>query len=282
VVILTVSDMAQDAINGWINKFLNGCLKWVIDVLKDAVSVVNTNVKQVDLYYGIFLGFATSLVVAVVLGRIIITMLKEADDSTDVTWANIVMDSVKSAVSIPIMVFFQGFILKAITIPLMTFCFSESGGLSLDTVTHASKVATSHGTGYGFGVPMLILAFFLVVLVVFFVKIGIFTANLIFFNLSIPLVAVSIASESFDYFSTWWKKLIYLNVTMIAQVMALSLMVASFGLLDKGWGFLALTIGFGAMIITPPTVLQDFWQTTGMSKSLAKSGMRQLAMLVRR
>ena len=69
---------------------------------------------------------------------------------------------------------------------------------------------------------------------------------------------------------------------MIAQVMALSLMVASFGLLDKGWGFLALTIGFGAMIITPPTVLQDFWQTTGMSKSLAKSGMRQLAMLVRR
>lgn len=24
--------MAQDAINGWINKFLNGCLKWVIDV----------------------------------------------------------------------------------------------------------------------------------------------------------------------------------------------------------------------------------------------------------
>jgi len=282
VVILTVSDMAQDAINGWINKFLNGCLKWVIDVLKDAVSVVNTNVKQVDLYYGIFLGFATSLVVAVVLGRIIITMLKEADDSTDVTWANIVMDSVKSAVSIPIMVFFQGFILKAITIPLMTFCFSESGGLSLDTVMHASKVATSHGTGYGFGVPMLILAFFLVVLVVFFVKIGIFTANLIFFNLSIPLVAVSIASESFDYFSTWWKKLIYLNVTMIAQVIALSLMVASFSLLDKGWGFLSLTIGFGAMIITPPTVLQDFWQTTGMSKSLAKSGMRQLAMLVRR
>lgn len=32
MVILTVSDMAQDAINGWINKFLNGCLKWVIDV----------------------------------------------------------------------------------------------------------------------------------------------------------------------------------------------------------------------------------------------------------
>lgn len=44
-------------------------------------------------------------------------------------------------------------------------------------------------------------------------------------------------------------------------------MVASFSLLDKGWEFLAFTIGFGVLVIKAPTFLQDFWQSTGLGKS---------------
>jgi hypothetical protein len=47
----------------------------------------------------------------------------------------------------------------------------------------------------------------------------------------------------------------------------MALMVASFSLLDKGWEFLAFTIGFGVLVIKAPTFLQDFWQSTGLGKS---------------
>ena len=65
-------------------------------------------------------------------------------------------------------------------------------------------------------------------------------------------------------FAKWIYKLRH-NLTLIAQTMAL--MVASFSLLDKGWEFLAFTIGFGVLVIKAPTFLQDFWQSTGLGKS---------------
>lgn len=278
-----MGDMISKAINGFIGDIIKGALKWVINILTGTVELLNTNMKEITNYYAIFLGFATTLVVVVVLARIIATILKEADDSTDATWANIVMDALKSAISIPLMVFIQGFLIRVITIPLVTYIFNDAGGLSVDTVNHVVKLATgNNGTGYGYGVPLLILGFFLVVLVVFFVKIGIFFADLAFFNISIPIVAVSVATESFEYASTWWKKLLYLNLTLIAQTMAMALMVASFGLLDKGWGYLAFTIGFGVLVIRAPTVLQDMWQSTGLGKATATSGMRAMAMMLRR
>jgi len=276
-----MGDMISKAINSFLEGIIKGALKWIINILTGTVKLLNTNMNEIAVYYGIFLGFATSLVLVVVLARIIVTIMKEADDSTDATWANIIMDAVKSAISIPLMVFIQGFLIRAFTIPLVTYIFKDAGGLSEDTVNHAVKVATGNGTGYGYGVPLLILGFFLVVLVVFFVKIGIFFADLAFFNISIPIVAVSVATESFEYASTWWKKLLYLNLTLIAQTMAMALMVASFGLLDKGWGYLAFTIGFGVLVIKAPTILQDMWQSTGLGKATATGGMRAMAMMLR-
>ncbi|MDN6139376.1 MAG: protein TrsL [Tetragenococcus koreensis] len=269
-------------INEWASNIISGILKWVIDLSKETVKLLEINMDAIDKYYAIFLGFATSLVIAVVLARIIGTLLKQADDTTDSTWANIITDSVKSAVSIPIMIFIQGFLLRMITIPLITFAFDDAKGLSMKSVKHASNVATGNGSGYGYGVPLLIMAFFLIVLGVFFFKIGRFFADMAFFTISIPLVGVSIATESFDYASTWWKKLVYINLTIIAQTIALAIMVASFTLLDKGWGYLAITFGFGALIINPPAVLQDMWQSTGMGKAAAMSSTRIMGNMMRK
>ena len=277
-----MGDMVSQAINNFLEGIIKGALKWVINILTGTVKLLNTNMKEVTIYYAIFLGFAGVLVIAVVLARITATIIKEADASTDATWANIVMDALKSAVSIPLMVFIQGFLLRSITIPLVTYIFNDAGGLSEDTLNHAVQVATGNGSGYGYGVPLLILGFFLVVIVIFFIKIGVFFADIVFFNLSIPIVAVSVATESFDYASTWWKKLLYLNLTLIAQTLAMTLMVASFGLLDKGWGYLTFTIGFGVLVIKAPTILQDMWQSTGLGKATATSGMRAMAMMMRR
>lgn len=282
VLATALGEKISNAINEWIESAVNGALKWVIDILKTTIGLLNTDMKEVTKFYNIFLALATSLVIVVVLARIVMTLVSEAEETTDATWANIVIDSIKSAISIPIMVFLQGFIIKYITIPFVKYSFNEAGGLSSKTIHHASDVATSNGSGYGYGVPILILGFFLVVLVVFFFKIGIFFADLAFYNISIPLVAVSIATESFDYFSTWWKNLIYVNVTIIAQTGSLALMVASFSLLDKGWGYLAFTIGFGFLIINAPTIVQNIWQSTGIGKATGRMSMGMVRNMFRK
>lgn len=277
-----MADSIGNAINNWIGSLLKDVIKWIIGILKATVGLIDDNMNQVGVYYALFLGVALSLMIAVVLARVISTLLKQADDTTDVTWDNIVMDAIKASMSIPIMVFIQGFLLRSVTIPLLKFSFSESQGLTFKAIEHASKVASGNGHGYGQGVPILILLFFAVVIVVFFIKIGIFMADIAFFNISIPIVGVSVASENFEYASTWWKKLLYLNLTIIAQSIAMSLMVASFALLDKGWGYLAFTIGFGVLTIKAPTILQDLWQSTGTGKSTVSTGMRMASMAMMR
>lgn len=269
-------------INEWLQNSITGGLKWVIDILKATMKLLNTNMKEVDKWYGIFLALATSLVVVVVIARIIMTMVSEAEEMTDATWATIIIDAVKSAVAIPIMVFLQGVVLRGFTIPLVNYAFDDAKGLSMKSVDHASKIATSGGTGYGYIVPILILLFFLVVMVVFFFKIGIFFADLIVFNIATPLVAMSIATESFDYFSTWWKKLIYLHISIILRTIFLALMVASLTLLDKGWGYLAFTVGTGYLVINTPTLTQDFMQSTGIGRNTGRMGMNMLRNMTRK
>lgn len=271
-----------EAINDFLQGTINGILNWVFKIMSSTVDLLNTNLPEVAKYYAIFLAFSGALVVAVVLARIITTMLKEADDTTDITWANIVMDSLKSAVSIPIMVFIQGFLVTAITLPLLKYIFNDAKGLSISTLSHAVDVGQGKEQGYGMGIPILITLFFTVVMVAFFIKMGVFLADLAFFNLAIPIVAVSIGSENFEYASTWWKKLVYLNVSIITQTLALALMVASLGLLDKGWGYLAFTIGFGVLVIKAPTIVQDFWQSTGLGKGTVNTSMRTLSMMMRK
>lgn len=35
-------------VNEWLSNLINGMLKWVIDILKSCVNLLNTNLKQID------------------------------------------------------------------------------------------------------------------------------------------------------------------------------------------------------------------------------------------
>ena len=91
-----MADSIGNAINKWIGSLLKDVIKWIIGILKATVSLIDDNMNQVGVYYALFLGVALSLMIAVVLARVISTLLKQADDTTDVTWANIVMDAIKA------------------------------------------------------------------------------------------------------------------------------------------------------------------------------------------
>ncbi|MCT4455971.1 conjugal transfer protein [Lactiplantibacillus paraplantarum] len=249
-------------------------MNFAVSGVKAILDQLNTSLPIIDKWYGVFLAFATSMVVVVVLARIIMTLIGEADESTDVTWANIIIDAVKSAVAIPIFVFLQGFLQTRIILPLAKGMFDMSGKFSADAVYSTSKVTKSLAiTGF---MQILFLAFFAIVTVAFFIKMCIYFADMAWYNLSIPIVAMSIASQSFDYSSTWWKKLVYYNISMLSQVLSLTLAIWCFTHIGSKWSFVAFmgAIGFGWLVLHTPHVIQDFWASTGITKGAGRSVMR--------
>src|SRR5699024_4066583 len=113
-----ISGLVQGAIAKFFEWALAGLLDSLFNICKAIIDQANQSLPIVKTWYAIFLSFATSLVVVVVLGRIVLTILKEADESTDVTWANIIMDGIISAAVIPVFVFLQGFIQGSITLQI--------------------------------------------------------------------------------------------------------------------------------------------------------------------
>ncbi|PTS00505.1 conjugal transfer protein TrbL family protein, partial [Lacticaseibacillus rhamnosus] len=216
-----LGDKISEAINDWVKGVFTAIMNFMTSGCRAIFDQIDQHESVLDQWYAIFLTFATSLVVVVVLGRIIGTLLKEADESTDVTWANIVMDSLKSAAAIPVMVFLQGFLLKAIVFPLGKFMFSMNSKYTASMITGSKNIA---GTlAIGSVMSLILLGFFAIVTVFFFFKMCIFMADMAWFYLTIPFAAISIATETWDYSSTWWKKLIYLNASMLSQVLSMTL-----------------------------------------------------------
>lgn len=208
-----MTEIIQSAISHFFEWLLSGLLDGLFNICKAIIDQANQSLPIVKTWYAIFLSFATSLVVVVVLGRIVMTILKEADESTDVTWANIIMDGIKSAAVIPVFVFF--------------------------------------------------------------IKMCAFVADMAWYNLTIPLAAMSMATESFDYSGTWWKKYIYYNASIISQVLCMSLSVWCFTNMAK-YGFIAFigSIGFGFLVVKTPDAVKDFWVSTGVTKSTGMGAMR--------
>lgn len=207
-------DKISEAINEWIKNGFTAIMNFMTSGCRAIMDQIGQHESVLDQWYAIFLTFATSIVVVVVLGRIVGTLLKEADESTDVTWANIVMDSLKSAAAIPVMVFLQGFLLKAIVFPLGKFMFSMNSKYTASMITGSKNIG---GTlAIGSVMSLILLGFFAILTVFFFFKMCIFMADIAWFCLTIPFAAISIATETWDYSGTWWKKLIYLNASMLS------------------------------------------------------------------
>lgn len=260
-----MTKMITEAINNMLMGWIKSILDFFIGACQYPIKEITNNIKDVDKWYGIFAGFACSLMVVVVLGRIFMTIIKQADDSTDVTWSNIIMDALKSSAAMPIMVFLQGILQGQIILPLLQDVFSINSSFTTKQITSINKIPGGFVVS---GIMCLLLAlFFAVVMCFFFVKMCIYYVEMMWFNITIPLVAVSMATETFDYSSTWWKKLIYYNITIFFQVLSLTLMVTCFENIGKGFWFLMGTIGFGVTTIRPPFVMDQFWASTGITKA---------------
>lgn len=258
----------EGKINEYLSNTFSSLVKFFIELLKGVVGTLSDNLDIANQYYNIFLACASSLMVCVVLVRIIATMLREADSSTDVTVSNIVMDTLKACVSIPIMLFLEEWLVNDVIIPLCNYIFDTNSDFTADAIKGTTEIAINakdrvQMTGF---VTILFIFFFVIVLGFFFYKCSIFVVNLAFFHMAIPLVAVSIATENMDYSREWWQKLLYSNVTLVSQILCLTIMVYGFTHLSEGLLSFMMVLGGGALVLSPPFIVDSIWTTSGMTR----------------
>lgn len=262
--------------------FCTSILKFLIDVLKGIVDMIGQDIPIFNTYYNIFIAVASSFIISVVLVRIVSTMLAETDESADVTWANIVMDSIRACMSIPIMLFLQKWLLKYIVIPLVNFMFNQESKFTAEAIKGTTEVfiTPSQKVQMASAVTIVFILFFVVVLGFFFFKCSIFLVNMGYFHIAVPIVAVSIATKNMDYSREWWQKLLYSNLTLISQVLSLTVCIWGFTHLNKGLLAFMVCIGGGVLVISPPFVLDSLWTTSGMSKTglraISQAAMRKM------
>lgn len=259
-------------------------LKFMIDLAKACLNFLGSNIDEISKYYNIIIGISVVLMTTVALVRVVSAILGNTDGSKQVTASNIIMDTIKGCISIPIMLYIQKFMIENIVVPIGIFLFEEQKSFTSGAVKGTSKVFITPEQSITMGgfVTILLILFYCVVIGFFFFKVSQFVVDLAFFNLSIPLVAVSIVTENMDYSREWWQKLLYSCLTMISQILCLTLALYGFTHLNKGMLYLMMSIGGGILIFRPPFVLDNLWTTTGMTKKGLTGGMRMGMNMFRR
>lgn len=273
-------------INDWLSSVAGSVMDFAVSGAKAILDQVTQNLPVITTWYNVFLAIAVSMVVSITLFRVIHTLLSNVDDSSDVTWINILMDSTKGAFLIPIMVFIQGFLQKKIVIPMAQGMFSMDSNYTSKAVQGVKDIPLANGSqklALNGSMQVLFLVFFAIVTIAFLIKMCIYFADMAWYNLAVPFAAISIATESFDYSTMWWKKLVYYNISMLSQVLSLTLTIWCFTNLAN-YGFIAFMgcIGFGWLVLHTPHVIQDFWASTGITKSGGRSAIRGLQNGMRR
>lgn len=261
-----------EKINKWLSDILADCIKLFISLFNEIIGLLTEELSIIGVWYILFVSICGILLLCIVIYRILTSIWSEAYGS-EVAISHIILDTIKASASIPIMVFAQTFLQASIIFPLLSYFFKEQGMFAADAITGVSEVGGIVLSGFVF---VLFVLFFTIVLGCFFIKMCRFYADMILFTLAVPVAAISIVTENFDFSQTWWRKLLYLNISLLAQVLCLTVMIFGVLHLSDGFIYFMAAIGFGILVIVPPSVVEDFWTSSGTSKKFSKGMMHAL------
>jgi len=264
---ISIMPNIQDMVNEWLLNCMKEFITFFVSLFSGLLDTLDSDIFVIDVWGVVFTGFAGMLLVCIVLFRVVSTVFNAAYGS-EVSAARIVLDTVKAGAAIPVMAVAQLILQSLIIFPLLKYFFSAQGSFTAEALTETTSVAGIELTGI---VLVLFLLFFAVVLGVFFVKMSRFYVDIMFFNLAAPFVAISIASEQSDFAKSWWQSLLKLNLTLLSQVLSLTLLIIGITNLGSGLHYLMLCIGGGILVISPPMVLQELWASSGTARGLGRA-----------
>ena len=275
--------MVSDAITGFFSNLAGNILGGLLGICSGLIDNVSHHIGEVDKWFNRFLGFSVALMTVVVIVRCIMT-ISDTAEGCEVSLSNILIGAIKGAISIPFLVFIQKVVQEQVIFPLLKYSFGLDKKFRVKAINNINKTMPG-AIQLSAMLLLLLIIFYAVVLCFFFVKMCKYYVDMMWFNLTIPFVAVSMATETFNYGSTWWKKFIYYNLTILFQVISLSLMIGSFLQVNKGMSYLMGSIGFGFTTLGAPFVIDQLWASTGTTRGalrgMARAGSRMVSGMFR-
>lgn len=226
--------------------------------------------------YGVFVFFGGILLVVMVLVKILIYQLSEAEGSIEADIWSILMGIMKSSSMVLILPALLYFIMDQFVQPLGDYMFSSVGGLTiedLESLQASDNFVQIFNTTFSTLVASILI---MVVIGVFLVKVCIVHAELLILELTSVFAAITIINDEQNYMGIWWREFLSQIVTLLLEIVSMLLFTQILMSDDFNWVKLAGLIGMGFVIIKGPSVAKSMWFTTGSGRSTI-SGAKMVA-----
>jgi len=273
-----IGEMISDLILGWVKDFIDVFIDLISNIVLNYDGIAGTALTA----HTLFVGFSATLLVVICLAQVIKMLLSEADGSQEANVAGLLINTVKSGIFLviaPLIVTTTMQVCKIFT----DFFFKDVGrtlkeGVD-DIFSQDSLQGAINNTAWNF-----LLGLFIVIVLAFFIfKIAIEQAQLLFNEIIVPIVAVSIVSDDHNMISTWSKDIISHALTIITLVLSIALFTeALFNRNDLDtWSQITMIIGTGALVISGPSVIKGIRYSSGVARSGQSAGRMVASRLLR-
>ncbi|WP_416044948.1 conjugal transfer protein TrbL family protein (plasmid) [Clostridium tyrobutyricum] len=256
-----------------VNKYLGDSIKDFLNSTFQAISkILFKQGAMPDFFntlYSIFIGMGATVITIIVLYRIVEYMLQTSTGTNDTPLSEILLKTVKASAMIVIAPVLLKILVGEIAYPLGNWMFSQVAKNASSSAINFLSTGTLGGI-LGKGVVFLaVLAFVAIAVVVFFVKMCIYHAELIVYQVSSIWAAISMVSNNMDIMMEWWKGLLMMIISILMQT-ALIVGVTEIFTHTATWYNFMLLIGFCYLIIKGPDLLKRMWYGTGTSRGFMR------------
>jgi len=253
----------SEAITTVITDWVRSGIEFFVDLMQNVLLGTEGLAGIALTAYNLFVGIGALLLVTICLARIITMLLGEADNSKDGNVWKIILDTIRSGISLIIMPFIVSFSMNYIVIPLSQYFLENINEVTSENIDTFLEADGGQAFQSGF-VQILLLIFVFIAFFFFCFKIFQSQANILLLEVLSPLVAISIASEEYDYSEPWWRDLLGHAMTIIVLTLTMVLFVeALLATQMEFWQQIGLIFGLGLLLFSGPTFLKQIYVHSG-------------------
>lgn len=258
-----------------INNYLMNCISSFLDSTFTAISKIlfqqGAMPNFFNILYNVFIGIGATVMTIIVLYKIVEYMLQVSTGTNDTPLSEILMRTVKASAMIVIAPVLLKILVGKIAYPFGDWMFNQVAKNASQSAINflGSDTLNPILKGKSCIVFIVVAAFITISVVVFFIKMCVYHAELIVYQVSSVWAAISMVTDSMDIMTEWWKGLLMMIVSILMQT---ALIVGVTGIFTNKatWYSFMLLIGFCYLIIKGPDLLKRMWYGTGTSRGFMR------------
>lgn len=259
-----------ESINNYLMSSISSFLESIFAAISKILFKQGAMPDFFNILYNVFIGMGATVMTIIILYKIVEYMLQVSTGTNDTPLSEILTRTVKASAMIVIAPVLLKILVGQIAYPLGDWMFNQvAQNASITTINYlSSDTLNPILKGKSSIVFIIVAAFITITIVVFFVKMCIYHAELIVYQICSIWAAISIVSDM-EFMTEWWKGLLMMIVSILMQT-ALIVGVTGIFTTTATWYNFMLLIGFCYLIIKGPDLLKRMWYGTGTSRGFMR------------